>query len=300
MITKKQEQARAAGIGSSEIAAICGVDPWRTAYDVWALKTGRIEGCEENEAMRLGTALEPTILNLAGTELGKKVVRPSSHFVGCKPYMRANIDGMVEVAKRGSPIVEAKSTGVTDGWGQTGTGEVPERVLLQVTWQMMCSSSDLAYIACLSAKFGLAFSMYRVEWDEHLAEELANKAERFWQCVERDTPPMSLPSLDVAKAIRRNDSEVPIAESLFLEERRTKKIADEAAEAHDAAKSALVAALGDAKRGVAGAYSINMTAVNTERFDQRAFREAHPDLASQFVAPSSFTRIDIREKKEKK
>ncbi len=300
MITKKQEQARAAGIGSSEIAAICGIDPWRTAYDVWALKTGKVEGGEENEAMRLGTRLEPTILALAGEELGQKVVRPSSHFVGCKPYMRANIDGMVETAKRGSPIVEAKSTGVTDGWGQPGTSEVPERVLLQVTWQMMCSSSDLAYIACLSAKYGLAFSLYRVEWDEHLAEELATKAERFWQCVERDTPPEGFPSIDVAKAMQRTDSEVAIAEGLFQAERDAKAALAIAEERYESAKGKLIAALGDAKRGVSGPYSINMTQVRTERFDQRAFREAHPDLASQFVAPSTFVRIDIREKKEKK
>lgn len=300
MITKKQEKARAAGIGSSEIAAICGIDPWRTAYDVWALKTGRVEGGDENEAMRLGTALEPTILKLAGDELGKKVVRPSSHFVGAEPFMRANIDGMLEVAKRGAPIVEAKSTGVTDGWGSPGTSEVPERVMLQVTWQMLCSSSDLAYVACLSAKYGLAFSLYRVEFDEHLAEELVSKAVSFWDCVERDTPPKSFPSADIAKAMRRTDAEVPIPEALFKAEREAKRVLSAAEDRYEAAKGTLLAALGDARRGVSGPYSINMTQVTSERFDSRAFREAHPDLVTQFTAPSTFMRVDIREKKEKK
>jgi putative phage-type endonuclease len=301
MITEKQKEARSQGIGSSEIAAICGSDPWRSAYDVWALKTGRVEGCEENEAMRLGTALEPTILNLASVALSEKVVRPSTHFVGCMPYMRANIDGMVGVAKRGSPIVEAKSTGVSEGWGAPMTSEVPERVLLQVTWQMMCASSDLAYVACLAAKFGLSFNLYRVEWDEFLAEELAEKAGRFWRCVETDTPPEnSIPSMEVLKSLRRTEAEIQIHEDLFKAEREAKKILAEAEEDYENAKAKLVAALGDAKRGVAGPYSINMTSVSTERFDQRAFKEAHPELASQFVAPSTFTRIDIREKKEKK
>lgn len=299
MITDKQKLSRASGIGSSEIAAICGVDPWRNAYDVWAEKTGRVDGCEENQAMRLGTALEPTILKLASEELGDRVVRPSSCFVGCKPYMRANIDGMLGSAKRGSPIVEAKSTGVVDGWGQPMTAEVPDRVMLQVTWQMMCSSSDLAYVACLAAKFGLSFSMYRVEWDIHLAEQLAAKAEAFWQCVERDTPPEGFPSIEVAKALRRTEAEVPIAISLFEAERQAKAAVELATAKHDEAKGRLLAALGDAKRGVGGAYSINMTSVSSERFDQRAFKEAHPDLAKEFVAPSSYVRMDIREKKGK-
>ena len=91
-----------------------------------------------------------------------------------------------------------------------------------------------------------------------------------------------------------------IPEHLFVAERQAKAALAEAEEEYETAKATLLAALGDAKRGVAGKYSINMTSVSTERFDQRAFREAHPELATQFVAPSSYMRIDIREKKEKK
>ena len=42
-ITEKQLAARDSGLGSSEIAAILGRDPWRTAWDVWAVKTGRAD-----------------------------------------------------------------------------------------------------------------------------------------------------------------------------------------------------------------------------------------------------------------
>ena len=43
---------------ASESAAVLGISPWCTPYQLWLLKTGRAEP-NVNVAMRRGTALEP-------------------------------------------------------------------------------------------------------------------------------------------------------------------------------------------------------------------------------------------------
>ena len=53
---------RRMGIGGSDIGAICGLNKWRTALDVFLEKTGQAQEKEPNEAMRLGTCVEPYIV----------------------------------------------------------------------------------------------------------------------------------------------------------------------------------------------------------------------------------------------
>lgn len=43
---------------ASETAAVMGLSPWQTPYQLWALKTGRSQP-SINPAMARGTALEP-------------------------------------------------------------------------------------------------------------------------------------------------------------------------------------------------------------------------------------------------
>ncbi len=57
-ITNRQRKLRQDHIGSSDMAAILGVDPWRTAYDVWLEKTGSrsepvVKGTEKGRILNL-------------------------------------------------------------------------------------------------------------------------------------------------------------------------------------------------------------------------------------------------------
>lgn len=299
MITEKQRQSRAKGIGSSEAGVIMGVDRWSTPYDLWLHKTGRVPPIENNDAMRLGTILEPTLLQLAGERMNKRVVRPSSHFVGHLPIYRANIDGMIETAQRGSDIVEIKTTGITEGWGTEGTDEVPEQVKVQVSYQMACASSNLAYVACLSGAFGLSFKIYRIPYDADFCEYILERVGAWWnKHIVLDEPPPEAGSLETLKNVSRNDSSIVLPLSLFEAEAAAKEKLKSAEEEYETAKATLVTALGDAKKGTCGGYSVTMTDVATDRFDRKAFELENAELAKQYIVPSGFKRIDIRKKKE--
>ncbi|HRR40229.1 MAG TPA: YqaJ viral recombinase family protein [Syntrophales bacterium] len=71
-ITETQREARRKHLGSSDVAAILGVDPFKNAYDVWLEKTGKVDSSDiSSEAAEIGNALETGILNLAERRLGK-------------------------------------------------------------------------------------------------------------------------------------------------------------------------------------------------------------------------------------
>lgn len=301
MITDKQKDDRAKGIGSSEVATILGMNRWQSPFDLWAVKTGRAPAPTTNDAMRLGQVLEPTLLQLAGERLGLRVVRPSTTFVGAKTYFRANIDGMIGEARRGSDIVEVKTTGITDGWGKEGTDEVPHPVLCQVMYQMACSSSHLAHIACLSGSFGLAFKLYRVEWNHDLAEYILDQVHAWWhRHILADVAPPELGSMDTLKAMQRTEevSNMDAHLDLFKAEEELKERLVAAERDYDRAKAALVQALGTARKGVAGPYSVAVTEVSGDRFDRKSFEAENAELASRYIVPAGYKRIDIRKRKE--
>ena len=300
MITEKQRIAREKGIGSSDIGTILGINPWSTAYDLWLRRTKQVPDIKGNEAMDLGSALEVPILALASKRLDAKIVRPRSVFVGAHKYMRANLDGMIGSTARGSPIVEAKTTGMSSAWGDEGSSDVPEYVKAQVMYQMMCSSSQTAHIACLVGDRGFKLKMFRVEYDSDYAQHILDAVVRFWSCCQTMTAPTGTASLDVLKQIKRNEdavAEVPVI--FFKEEERLKIIADTAQKEADEARARLVVALGTAKRGAGGAYSITMSEVRSERFNAKLFQTEYPDIASKFVTESSHTRISIKKAEPK-
>lgn len=296
MITEKQENERMKGIGSSDVPTILGLNAWSTPYDLWLVKTGQAEGPEENDAMRIGTVLEAGVLQLAGERLGAKIVKATSTFVGCDLFMRANVDGMIGVAKRGSPIVEAKTTGRTEGWGDEGTDEVPEAVKAQVMFQMMCASSDVAHVACLQGDYGLRLKMYRVPFCEDYAGYIHERVRDFWlNHVERRVPPAGLPSLEVLKRVRRDAEASPVVIDpvFFIEDARCQRLLKEAEATADAARAALMVALGTATAGEGGGYRIKVSKVETSRFDAKAFAEANPEDAAKWTIRSAHNRTTV-------
>jgi putative phage-type endonuclease len=301
MITERQEMDRTRGIGSSDVPTLLGLNPWQSPYDLWLVKTGQADGPDENEAMRIGTVLEAGVLQLASERLGEKVVKPTSTFVGCELFMRANVDGMIGTAKRGSPIVEAKTTGRTDGWGAEGTDEVPEAVKAQVMFQMLCASSDIAHVACLQGDFGLRLKMYRVPFCEEYAGYIVERVRDFWsRHVERRTPPAGAPSLETLKRVKRNADQpaAQIDRSLFVEDATAQKQL-KAAETYAAKKRAeLIAALGSATVGEGGGYRIRISQVEQARFDAKGFAESNPEEAQRWSIRSSYSRTTVTAPKE--
>ena len=252
-ITATQKTKRINHIGSSDAAAILGLDPYKTPGDVLLAKTGQVEEFEGNERTWIGTQLEPALRAMAAERLGCKVVAPTATYVHSAGLLAANIDGQIEKAARGQPIVEIKTTGNAAEWGEPGSDDVPDRIIIQIHHQMICSDAKEAHVVRLLADRGLKFDVYHIRRDDAMAEEMIEYLSTWWgkYIVNGDPlPPDSAPSLDVAKRRAREPGKcVQLDPALVKVWRDANEKFKEAKEAEETAKAAVVAALSDAEIG---------------------------------------------------
>lgn len=176
---------RRTGIGGSDVAAILGINPWRTAYDVWQEKRQLVEPQEPNNAMWVGTMLEPAIRQMYADRTGFIVEKPDHSFVSAKyNFMRANLDGIV---KNDGRLLEIKTAGNSNNWGAEGTDEIPDYYLTQVQHYMLVKEAELCDVAVLIG--GRDFRIYQVKADKELQSMLVDAESDFWQKVVDGIPP---------------------------------------------------------------------------------------------------------------
>lgn len=174
-LTTEQQALRLNGIGSSEIAAVVGLNPYRGPHDIYNEKRGIAAPFEGNEATEFGNRLESVILDWYEEQTGQKLDRTNvSRAHPDAPWMLATVDALA--ADR---IVEAKTASWTqvDRWGETGTDQVPDEYLVQVAWQMAVLDVDRADIAVLLDR---SFRIYTVHRNMDLERQLIAKGRAFW------------------------------------------------------------------------------------------------------------------------
>ena len=208
--SKKQWlEIRQQGIGGSDIAAILGLNKYRTALDVYQDKLGIAAEIEENEAMHFGTLLEDVVAQEFAERVGLRVQRVNATICTGKDFwMRANIDraivnpdiaGNVRIKEQKDTnrilttdaILECKTAGFRSAhlWGpsqelEIATGEVtseheiPVQYELQVQWYMAVTGVSKAYVAVLIA--GQEFRCYEVDRNEALIAQMTQYAHKFW------------------------------------------------------------------------------------------------------------------------
>ena len=254
-ITKRQQVERRRWFGSSDVPALLGVDPRRTAKDILLDKLGMIEPGEQTPAMWAGTLLEPALLLFAEKELGP--IRRNVRRVYKPARIAANIDAIV---KETAQPVEAKSSGVYSSvtareWGEPGTDECPDYVIVQAQVHMLCAEQPVCHVpACVG---GRGFLMYRVPANETLIELIIDTAKRYADMLDRgQVPEDTEASLATIKRIRRVPKKIvrvdePDALLAYLEAAERKRQAE--AE-YTAAKKTLLNMLGDAEALDFGGY----------------------------------------------
>jgi putative phage-type endonuclease len=253
MITPTQLAARRNYIGSSDAAAILGLDPFKSAYDVWLEKTADIEPDTSSEAAEIGNWIEPLLCKWAEDQVGWRMRMSPDTFVSPCGILAANLDA-IEDDDEPTHFIEAKSTGLADDWGDEGTDQVPPRVVTQTAIAFACVHSlRVAWIPLLLGKHGLRRKLYRVNRDDGIVDAVADKCRAFWRdhVLTRTPPPGTAPNLDLLARIRREpESCVDLDDTSLLDQWEDAKAkAKEANEAVDAAKARLIASLGAAESG---------------------------------------------------
>lgn len=289
MITQEQRLARADKIGSSDAAAILGLDPYRSAADVYLEKTGQAAGFEGNDNTDRGELLEPAIIEYAMRELGWAHCGRDRMFTHASGLLVSNLDAC---APDNGEIIEAKTTVDPTGWGQDGTDEVPERVLAQVHHQFVCvPSARVAWVPVLMPGFKkFDFRLYKVARNDELCAAVEQQGLDFMRnhVLPRVQPSDFRPSLEVLKRVRRTPSKiVPVADELverYLAATAAKKtVCDDC----EKAQSYLLAAMGDAEGATWSGGSITYFEVNRKEFVTAAstYRQLRVKQSKKAVEP---------------
>jgi putative phage-type endonuclease len=204
MLSQAQIEARRSTIGASEIAALVGLSPWKTPFDVWSEKTGKVSRQGDTVVQRAGHYLESTILQMYADSDGVAVHPPQNIWPESVegmlvhptiPYLSATPDGIAApvgaevdvVAGVGWPV-DAKNVGFfqKDAWATSA----PSYYLVQILQQMDVTGlrSSPGKLAALIG--GQELLVREVEWDAEIVAMLHEAADEFWhKHVLADIPP---------------------------------------------------------------------------------------------------------------
>ena len=199
---------------ASETAAMLGVSPWMSPYQLWLLKTGR-SVTKSTAAMQHGTDMEPAARAAYEVQTGK-VMQP---LVLQDGHYSASLDGM---DLDGGLIVEIKCPykGQTSAlWNDAVVGLVPEQYQLQVQHQLMVSGAALAHLWVFDGTQGL---LLPIERDEAAMDHIKAGWDVFQAFMDSDTPP----PLTDADTVQRSDSAWTAAAQAFAEAKRATDAAD--------------------------------------------------------------------------
>lgn len=176
------------GIGASEIAAVAGLNPHASPWDVWCRKTGLAPDIEPNAPMEWGHRLEPAIRQKYVDDTREMVyVPPESLFHKENKWARATPDGLIlsEHLQPGNPrnwkhLLQCKNVGywVEKAW----SAAPPAYVQLQEHWEMYVTGLDRADVAVLIG--GNEYRCYSIHRDDKVISDLVTIGEDFWKKVE--------------------------------------------------------------------------------------------------------------------
>lgn len=172
---------RRSGIGGSDVSAIIGISPFKTALDVWAEKRG-ITTSASSQQMDFGRLLEPAILQAFAERSELQVRQVPQEFLPvahrARPWQLASPDGGTVTSP--SYPVEAKNVSQWQSreWGEEWTDEIPDHYQVQCQWYLSALESDICYVAALIG--GCELRCYTVRRNEKLITKLIAACERFW------------------------------------------------------------------------------------------------------------------------
>ena len=286
-------EARRKYIGGSDVAAILGISPWKTPLDLYLEKTQpRAEDDLSPDRMRVltrGQRMEPYVVELLSEETGLQVVRRNARYIDPElPFLAAEIDAEAETGEN----IEIKTVSPFKAreWGEQQSDEIPVHYTAQAMHGLMVTGRAVCVFGVLIG--GDDFRVYRVERDEETIAAIRAREAAFWRNhIEAGVPPepttvadiKTLYGRDAGTAIEASEDVLRHLNDLRNLQAQLKELGAQA----EAAKEAIQLYMADAAvLTVGGKPAATWKTQAAARFDQSAFKAAHPELFEQFKATS--------------
>lgn len=202
-------QNRTGFLGGSDLAAVLGISPWKTPYELYEEKLGIAPETEDDERrdriLKRGKRLEPVVMEMLGEEYDIAVTERNR--IAYDPefsWMRAEIDFeyMLPGGSIGNGDVKTVHPYAAKDWGETLTDEVPVYYIAQFQWGMMITGAQVCAVAALIGADDLR--LYYVPRDAEIIAMLRAKALQFWdEHVMVEIPPPMKTAADAERMLKR-------------------------------------------------------------------------------------------------
>lgn len=186
-------------IGGSDVGTVLGLNPFKSAFELWCEKTGRIEpeDISDREQIWWGVQEEGLVAKRFCMKTGKRVKKSGFEFT-CEeyPFLVAHVDRLL---LKESAVLECKTT---SSWNKFDykNGEVPPSHFAQLMFYLHMTGLNTGYLA---TKRDNQFYINTVTKDHEFIEEMMDRLLDFWYKVENDIPPEIDDSESTARALTK-------------------------------------------------------------------------------------------------
>lgn len=195
---------RTKGIGASEVASILGVDKFRSAFQVWAEKTGNAppEDLSGNEAVEFGCRLERPIAEAYAARTGRTVEMWPQFQIAVHayyPWLRCTPDATQLCESLGPGLVQIKTTHAFNA-AEWEDGP-PLAYQVQVQAEMAVMNSKFCTLVCLVG--GQKLRYHDVMRNDKFIESMIATLADFWAAVLSKEPVAVDGSVATTKVLSR-------------------------------------------------------------------------------------------------
>src|SRR5690606_19227343 len=177
-------EVRKQGIGSSDAATACGLNPYMSMLELWMIKTGRTQQNIDDDSSGVaplywGKQLEPLVAEYYSMHTNNKVRRVNAvlqHPDPDKSFMLSNLDYSV-IGSDEVQVLECKTAG--EYGAKLWRDGVPLYVLCQVQHQLAVTGKQAAHICVLLC--GHETKIFKVTRSESVIEHLIKAERYFWE-----------------------------------------------------------------------------------------------------------------------
>lgn len=284
-------------IGGSDIAAICGLNPWKTPLQVWLEKKGRSFDWTSEKA-ELGHKLEPIIREMYEKKENRKIILPS--VIYSSGIAGASTDGIIllsDISRLDTHMDDPCETwdGVFEakhpGWRQAyrwDNNQTPEEYRCQVVWYMGILGLEWADIAALIG--GDDWQTRRIDFDSELFGLMTQRAEQWWRdyIVRDKEPDAEAQDTEVLARLHTPDEslEIELPEDMSLTvltyctvDEQIKKLTEEKERCEVLLKQKMIGA----SRGVVDGYMVNWKEQTQQRLDTKRLKAEKPEIYKEYV-----------------
>lgn len=192
---------RTKSLGGTDVAAILGFHPYKSALDVWMEKARGFVKEVDNRFVEWGIRLEPMVREKYAQDHGCSITVPQPKYHPDHNWAHGTPDGICSADGQAWGLeIKTANWRTADRWGTDGAPILPREYYIQCAWYMWIFDADRWDVAVLIG--GNDYREYTLERDPEMEDEIVQRAQEFWlERVVADMEPPPEPSAAYGQAI---------------------------------------------------------------------------------------------------